>query len=97
MQLIVPADLIQFIIEGLATVFVGLFCWWMVFDWPETARFLTPAERVRARERLNEDGQTSTEETYDKNYIMAAIKDWKMWGFAWIYIGTFIDEQDPAS
>ena len=21
------------IIEGIATVFVGLFCWWMVFDW----------------------------------------------------------------
>lgn len=26
-----------FIIEGLATMFVGIFCWWMVFDWPDTA------------------------------------------------------------
>lgn len=26
-----------FIIEGVATMFVGIFCWWMVFDWPDTA------------------------------------------------------------
>lgn len=26
-----------FIIEGLATMVVGFFCWWMVFNWPDTA------------------------------------------------------------
>lgn len=62
----------------------------MVFDWPETARFLTPEERIRARQRLNEDDQASTEETYDKNYIIAAAKDWKTWAYAWIYIGALI-------
>merc|ERR1712072_1214497 len=43
-----------FIIEGLATMFVGCFCWWMVFDWPATARFLTEEDRLRRRrpERL---------------------------------------------
>ncbi|KAH7124944.1 major facilitator superfamily domain-containing protein [Dactylonectria estremocensis] len=25
-----------FILEGLATVFIGIFCWWMVFDWLDT-------------------------------------------------------------
>merc|ERR1712230_209402 len=40
-----------FIIEGLATMFVGCFCWWMVFDWPATARFLTEEDRLRLRRR----------------------------------------------
>ncbi|SMR58697.1 unnamed protein product [Zymoseptoria tritici ST99CH_1E4] len=76
-----------FIIEGLITVFVGCFCWWMVFDWPETAGFLTPAERLRCRRRLVEDNQSSAAEHYDKRHIYAALKDWKTWGFAVIYMG----------
>lgn len=76
-----------FIIEGLATVAVGLVSWWMVFNWPDTAGFLTPEERVRARRRLDEDGQSRTDEKFDKNYIIAAAKDWKTWGFCVCYIG----------
>lgn len=76
-----------FIIEGLATMFVGAFCWWMVFDWPDTARFLTPDERMRIRRRLAEDKQSSTGEEYDKRHIYAALKDWKTWGYAFIYMG----------
>ena len=72
----------SFIIEGLATMFVGGFCWWMVFDWPDTARFLTPDERLRVRRRLAEDKQSSTGEEYDKRHIIAALKDWKCWGYA---------------
>lgn len=51
-----------FILEGLATVFVGAFCWWMVFDWPDTAGFLTPDERLRVRRRLAADNQSSAAE-----------------------------------
>ncbi|KAL9529419.1 hypothetical protein SMMN14_07298 [Sphaerulina musiva] len=77
-----------FIIEGLATMAVGAFCWWMVFDWPDTARFLTPDERLRVRRRLAEDKQSSTGEEYDKRHIIAAVKDWKCWGYALIYMGN---------
>jgi MFS family permease len=76
-----------FIIEGLATMFVGAFCWWMVFDWPDTARFLTPDDRIRLRRRLAQDKQSSTAEHYDKRHIYAALKDWKTWGYAFIYMG----------
>lgn len=76
-----------FIIEGLATCFVGCFCWWMVFDWPDTARFLSPEERIRVRRRLAEDNQSSTSEDYDKRHVIAALKDWKCWGYAFIYMG----------
>ncbi|KAF5365471.1 hypothetical protein D9758_010846 [Tetrapyrgos nigripes] len=35
-----------FIIEGIATVAVGLLAFWLVVDLPETAKFLTPEERA---------------------------------------------------
>lgn len=76
-----------FIIEGLATVFVGLFCWWMVFDWPETAAFLSPDDRIRVQRRLIADRQGKTAEDFDKRHIMAAIKDWKTYGYMVIYMG----------
>ena len=67
---------------------VGAFCWWMVFDWPATARFLTPDERIRVRRRLAADNQSSTAEEYDKRHIIAALKDWKCWTYALIYMGN---------
>ncbi|KPI38095.1 putative transporter [Cyphellophora attinorum] len=76
-----------FIIEGIATVFVGLFCWWMVFDWPETARFLTPDERIRVQRRLIEDRQGRTAEDFDKRHIWEALKDWKTYLYMVIYMG----------
>ena len=49
-------------------MFVGAFCWWMVFDWPETARFLTPDERIRVRRRIALDKQGKTAEDFDKRH-----------------------------
>jgi len=79
-----------FIIEGVATMFVGAFCWWMVFDWPGTARFLSPEDRIRVRRRLAADNQSNAAEEYDRRHIYAALKDWKCWGFAVIYMGCLM-------
>ncbi|KAM5372976.1 hypothetical protein ACJZ2D_007187 [Fusarium nematophilum] len=76
-----------FILEGLATVIVGLFCWWMVFDWPDTASFLTPEDRIRVQRRLIMDRQGKTAEEFDKRHIYAALKDWKTYGYMVIYMG----------
>ena len=76
------------IIEGLTTVFVGVFCWQMVFDFPDTARFLTPNERLRAQRRLKRDGQARAKVGgIDCRHVVAALKDWKTWGYAVIYMG----------
>jgi hypothetical protein len=76
------------IIEGLATVLVGLFCWFMVNNFPDTARFLTPDERLRALRRLRADGQARAEtESLNRRYVFAALKDWKTWGYAVCYMG----------
>jgi len=76
-----------FIIEGIATVLVGCACWWMVFDWPDNARFLSEDDRIRMRRRLAQDGLRNANEQYDKRHIIAAVKDWKCWGYALIYMG----------
>lgn len=77
-----------FIIEGLMTVFVGIFCWWMVFDFPDTARFLTPEEKLRAMRRLRADGQArAAVGKIDSRHVKAALVDWKTWGYAVIYMG----------
>ncbi|KAF2214225.1 hypothetical protein CERZMDRAFT_37638 [Cercospora zeae-maydis SCOH1-5] len=75
-----------FILEGLATMTAGVFCWWMVFDWPDSARFLNPEERLRVQRRLAED-QSSAHEEFDKRKVIAAISDWKCWGYTIIYMG----------
>jgi cyanate permease len=71
-------------------MFVGGFCWWMVFDWPGTARFLSPEDRIRVRRRLAADNQSNAAEEYDRRHIYAALKDWKCWGFAVIYMGCLM-------
>ncbi|KAF2732760.1 MFS general substrate transporter [Polyplosphaeria fusca] len=77
-----------FILEGLITVFVGIFCWWMVNDFPDTARFLTPEEKIRTLRRLRADNQTRAEtEKFNRKYVYAALKDWKTWCYALMYMG----------
>ncbi|SPO06214.1 related to allantoate permease [Cephalotrichum gorgonifer] len=76
-----------FILEGLMTTVVGVFCWWMVFDWPDTATFLTPEERIRVQRRLILDRQGRTAEDFDKRYMFEGLKDWKTYGYMVIYMG----------
>ena len=76
------------IIEGIITVGVGMACWWMVFDFPDTARFLNHDERLRAQRRLKRDGQARAKVGgIDRRHVFAALKDWKTWGYAVIYMG----------
>lgn len=79
-----------FILEGLITVFAGIASWWLVFDWPETARFLNEEDRVRVQRRLILDRQGKTAEDFDKRYMLEALKDWKTYGYMVIYMGCLV-------
>ncbi|KAI9878340.1 MAG: hypothetical protein M1830_001199, partial [Pleopsidium flavum] len=48
-----------FIIEGLATVLIGIASFWMVHDFPDEARFLSDGDRARVIRRLKADQQSS--------------------------------------
>ncbi|KAG6888874.1 hypothetical protein C0992_007270, partial [Termitomyces sp. T32_za158] len=68
------------VIEGLATVVAGIASFWVIQDFPDTAKFLSEAERTVVVRRLQGDDQFSAAgEKLRMKYIWAAIKDWKTW------------------
>lgn len=76
------------ILEGLATVLIGIASYWLVHDFPDDAKFLSEPERQRVIRRLKADKQSSAEhEEFKMSYFWASVKDWKTWAFAVIYMG----------
>lgn len=77
-----------FIVEGALTVVLGFISFFMVHDFPDAARFLSPADRVRVIRRLKLDQQSSAgHEEFQTTYLWAALRDWKMWVGMAIYMG----------
>ncbi len=78
-----------FILEGLVTVIIGIASFWMVHDFPDEATFLSDVDRARVIRRLKVDQQSSAEhEAFKLAYFWAAVKDWKTWLSAIIYMGA---------
>ncbi|WEW60274.1 hypothetical protein PRK78_005759 [Emydomyces testavorans] len=78
-----------FILEGLATILVGIASFWMVPDFPREATFLSEKEKSRVIERLAEDQQGSAKhEDFKMAYFWESLKDWKTYTSAMIYMGT---------
>jgi MFS family permease len=69
-----------FILEGIATVVIAVISFWMMHDYPDTAKFLTPAERKVLQERLKLDTDGCSGE-YKKRFIRDAFLDWKSYFF----------------
>jgi hypothetical protein len=69
-----------FILEGLATVIAGAASFWIIQDFPDTAKFLTEAERTVVIRRLQEDDQFSAAgENLKLKYIFKSLTDRKTW------------------
>ena len=76
------------ILEGLATILIGIACYWMVHDFPDEARFLTEEERARVIKRLRDDNQASAEhEKLSHRHVKSAYADWKTYAFSLVYSG----------
>lgn len=77
-----------FILEGLLTIVIGVASFWMVHDFPDEATFLSEADRIRVVRRLKLDQQASADkEEFKISYLWDALRDWKMWLGAAIYMG----------
>ncbi|OAL53206.1 MFS nicotinic acid transporter-like protein Tna1 [Pyrenochaeta sp. DS3sAY3a] len=77
-----------FILEGLATILVGIASYWMVHDFPAEATFLSPDDRARVLRRLRDDKQASaSHEKFQSKYFWQSVTDWKTLMFAIIYMG----------
>ncbi|KAJ7576968.1 MFS general substrate transporter [Mycena floridula] len=78
-----------FILEGLATVLAGVASFWIIQDFPDTAKFLSEAERTVVIRRLQGDDQFSAAgEKLRMKYIWASLLDWKSWVGMMVYVGA---------
>ncbi|KAK4172759.1 putative high-affinity nicotinic acid transporter [Triangularia setosa] len=77
-----------FILEGILTVFVAIAAYFIMQDYPSTAKFLTEEERAEVSARLKRD-RSSLADEFDMKYFWAALKDWKIWVHMFITIGVY--------
>src|SRR5436190_285904 len=77
-----------FILEGLATILVGIASFWAVHDFPDEAKFLSDDNRRRVLHRLAVDQQSSAEhEEFKMAYLWASLKDWKTYTSVMMFMG----------
>ncbi|KAI9056478.1 MFS general substrate transporter [Trametes sanguinea] len=81
-----------FIIEGLATVAVGVLAFFLLVDFPHTAKFLTPEERAYIVHRKKYDNSSvGEEEHFEIRHIWEAVLDWQVW----VHILTYMSIITP--
>lgn len=88
-----------FILEGIATVLVAISAFFLLHDFPETAKFLTEEERAFVVYRLKYQGQVDVNdgiqhvqvaqaEEFEWKYVRQAFGDWQIWVNILVYWGV---------
>ncbi|KAF8882948.1 MFS general substrate transporter [Mucidula mucida] len=77
-----------FILEGIATVAIGVLAFFVLVDFPATAQFLTPEERAYIVYRKIEYDNSSVgeEEHFAVGHVIEALTDWQVWLHILIYM-----------
>ncbi|KAK3954753.1 major facilitator superfamily domain-containing protein [Pseudoneurospora amorphoporcata] len=68
-----------FILEGIATVVVAVGAYWFIYNYPDTAEFLTDKERKFIHARLASDSDATHDESFTWDNVLRALKDPKCW------------------
>ena len=68
-----------FIIEGLITVAISLYCLFTVPDWPNKATFLNDEERKLLKTRIFEHASQARMDHLNAKAIKRSLRDWKIW------------------
>ncbi|KAL1869731.1 hypothetical protein VTK73DRAFT_2939 [Phialemonium thermophilum] len=68
-----------FILEGLATVLIGVGAYWFIQNYPSTASFLSEREREFVNARLAADSDATHDEGFTWHNVARALKDPKCW------------------
>lgn len=77
-----------FILEGLFTVVCAVLTYFILSDFPDTAKFLSEAERVWVIRKLSADMQFSAGgEKFKAKFVKQSLLDWKTWLAMGIYMG----------
>jgi len=65
--------------EGILTVVVSLGAYFFVYNYPDTARFLSAKERALIHQRLKDDNDATRNESFTWGNVMKALSDPKVW------------------
>ncbi|TFK24972.1 MFS general substrate transporter [Coprinopsis marcescibilis] len=76
-----------FIIEGILTVVVAIFAYFVVPTWSHKATFLTTSEKARLLARLDADSDAALIEKFEWVYVRQAVTDHLVWGYAMLFHG----------
>lgn len=69
-----------FLLEGMVTVLSGCLSFWLIEDFPDTAKFITEAERQYIKQKMEADGQFSARgESFRIQYVWDSFRDYKTW------------------
>ncbi|KAL4251559.1 MFS transporter superfamily protein [Abortiporus biennis] len=78
-----------FIIEGMATVVVGIISFFILVDFPATASFLTPEEKAYVLWKKRYDNSSvGEEEHFEMRHLYAALMDWQIWIQILVYMSV---------
>jgi hypothetical protein len=72
----------------LLTFGTAVIAFFVMHDYPSTAKFLTAEEKTEVTHRLTQD-RSSLADEYDTKYMFHALKDWKIWVHMFITIGIY--------
>lgn len=67
---------------------IAVAAFFYMHDYPSTAKFLTPQEKVEVTARLTQD-RSSLADEYNTKYMFHALRDWKIWVHMFITIGIY--------
>jgi hypothetical protein len=84
----------SFIIEGLLTVVVAFASFFLLYDFPDTASFLTLQERAWATHRLKYQGSFNSNrlipesDHFEWKFVIRALTDWQLYVCFFVYWGV---------
>ncbi|KZT70959.1 MFS general substrate transporter [Daedalea quercina L-15889] len=76
-----------FIIEGLLTIVIATLSYPLVHNYPDTVSFLSPEERTLLHDRLRDDNDALSGETFQWHYAKKTFEDAAVWLYCLCFVG----------
>ncbi|GAA5903135.1 hypothetical protein JCM8208_000461 [Rhodotorula glutinis] len=70
-----------FLLFGIITVALGFMSWFVIVDFPDRAKFLTPEQKTWAIERIQQDRGDATPDAVTGKKLLTHALDFKIWCF----------------
>ncbi|CAG8372358.1 unnamed protein product [Penicillium salamii] len=79
-----------FIIEGAPSCASAVLVWFILPDYPETCRFLTPEEKALARQRLSVEGGQGAAKAMSWSEAKEVLTEWRLYAHYLVYFGISV-------